>query len=158
MNWAKPEARGLAYAAPFGIGIISVTPLFAFIYFAFIKRDIPRKIDWTLSWWRGMLSGIGWNIGNIASMVGSNALGMTIAFPLAQCEMVIAGIWGLLLFRELKGVARIVHFFLGAAVLLGGAVLLSLFGGWKHHFVLILRLLPIHSEDLGNFMNFYIRI
>lgn len=64
-------------------------------------------------------------------MIASNPiyLGMTIAFPLAQCEMVVAGFWGLVLFSELKGIARIVHFFLGAAVLLGGAVLLSLFGG-----------------------------
>jgi glucose uptake protein GlcU len=64
-------------------------------------------------------------------MVGSDPayLGMTIAFPLAQCEMVVAGLWGLLLFKELKGAVRIIHFFLGAAVLLGGAVLLSLYGG-----------------------------
>jgi glucose uptake protein GlcU len=64
-------------------------------------------------------------------MVASNPayLGMTIAFPLAQCEMVVAGFWGLVLFEELKGVARITHFFLGAAILLAGAVILSLFGG-----------------------------
>lgn len=108
---------------------MAITPIFAVFYFAFIKRDFPRKTDWTISSWRGMLSGFGWNIGNAASMVGSNYLGMTIAFPLAQCEMVIAGIWGLLLFKELKGAARISHFFVGASVLLGGAVLLSLYGG-----------------------------
>lgn len=64
-------------------------------------------------------------------MVGSDPayLGMTIAFPLAQCEMVVAGFWGLLLFKELKGLARISHFVIGATILLGGAVLLSLFGG-----------------------------
>jgi glucose uptake protein GlcU len=131
MNWARPEVRGLPFAAPFGIGILAITPIFAVVYFSLIRRGLPPLSDFKVSWWRAMLSGLGWNIGNVASMVASNPayLGMTIAFPLAQCEMVVAGFWGLVLFEELKGVARITHFFLGAAILLAGAVILSLFGG-----------------------------
>jgi multidrug transporter EmrE-like cation transporter len=76
MNWARPEVRGLPFAAPFGIGILTITPVFALVYFAFIKRGLPRMSDFKVSWWRGMLSGIGWNIGNVARYVNKKQKNM----------------------------------------------------------------------------------
>lgn len=69
MNWAPKEVRGLPFAVSFGIAILATTPLFAAFYFAFIKRELPRWSDFKVSWWRGMLSGLGWNIGNVARCV-----------------------------------------------------------------------------------------
>ena len=82
MNWARPEVRGLAFAAPFGIAILAITPVFALIYFAFIKKGLPKRADWKISWWRGMLSGAGWNIGNVARYAESSPLITTLAFPI----------------------------------------------------------------------------
>lgn len=49
-------------------------------------------------------------------------------FALTQTCLVVAGIWGLVLLRELRGLIPISIWGVSALVLLGGAVLLSLFG------------------------------
>jgi uncharacterized membrane protein len=69
MNWADPKVRGLPFAVSFGIGILVITPVFSLVYFAFIKKEWPKLSHFKISWWRAMLSGIGWNIGNVARFV-----------------------------------------------------------------------------------------
>lgn len=52
----------------------------------------------------GMLSGAIWNIGNICSVVAVHdpGVGLAIAYPIMQCGLFVAGIWGILLHQELK--------------------------------------------------------
>ena len=76
----------------------------------------------------GMVSGTVWNVGFFFSIFATKYLGFTVGFPLTQCSLLVSGIWGLLLFREITNPARIVFFFASAGVLLGGAAMLSAFG------------------------------
>jgi glucose uptake protein GlcU len=69
-----------------------------------------------------------WNLGNICSVYANAAISFAVAQPLMQCALLISGILGIFVFKEIKGVKRIVTFFAFAGVLLGGAVLLALFG------------------------------
>lgn len=53
---------------------------------------------------------------------------MAIGFPLTQIALVVAGIWGMLLFKEIESKEGIIQFFIAAGVLLVGGALLAFFG------------------------------
>jgi len=131
IHYAPTNVQGINFIVSFGIGVLGVTPLFAVIYFIVFKRDTtsfitllnPRKLLLP-----GLASGLGWNIGNWASIYATTFLGYTVGFPLSQCALLIGGFWGIVLFKEITGLKRISLFVISAFVLLGGAVLLALFG------------------------------
>jgi hypothetical protein len=51
-------------------------------------------------------------------------LRLQVAYPIMQCGLFVAGAWGILLFKELKGKWQMLYWASGA-VLLAGAALLS---------------------------------
>lgn len=50
---------------------------------------------------------------------------LQVAYPLMQCGLFVAGAWGILLFRELRGVKWQALYWASGAVLLTGAALLA---------------------------------
>eukprot|EP01103_Thecamoeba_quadrilineata_P004122 TRINITY_DN13848_c0_g1_i1.p1 TRINITY_DN13848_c0_g1~~TRINITY_DN13848_c0_g1_i1.p1 ORF type:complete len:369 (-),score=38.62 TRINITY_DN13848_c0_g1_i1:93-1199(-) len=121
-----PEDDKVSYVASFGIGVFAVTPCLAVIYFL-IKREIPQfQVRAALI--PGTITGILWSLGNFFSIYATKYLGLTIGYPLTQVALLVAGLWGVFYYREIKGAQTIGFFFISAAVLLGGAVLLSQFG------------------------------
>ena len=58
----------------------------------------------------------------------SSPLGLTVGFPLTQCSLLLGGMWGVLVFHEITQTRRIVAFFVGALILIGGAALLAVYG------------------------------
>lgn len=74
------------------------------------------------------LSGAFWNIGNMASIVATEKLGLTVGFPLTQCALLVGGLWGVFYFREIVDPHKIGAFFCSAVILLAGAALLGLYG------------------------------
>jgi glucose uptake protein GlcU len=52
----------------------------------------------------GMISGAIWNVGNICSVIAVRdpGVGLAIAYPIMQCGLFVAGLWGIILFAELK--------------------------------------------------------
>jgi len=127
LKFAPPEVGGINFIVSFAIGVFVVTPVFALIYFG-IRRTMPEMKVTRLAL-PGIMAGIGWNIGNWASIYATIFLGFTIGFPLSQCALLVAGMWGILLFREITGTKRVVSLFVGSGILIVGAVLLGLFGG-----------------------------
>ncbi len=70
-----------------------------------------------------------WNIGNIASLVAVDSpLGMTVAYPVSQCALLIASTWGVLYYREIRGTRQILMFACAAIIVCVGAGLLGLYG------------------------------
>lgn len=121
------DAQGVAFLPSFGIGVLLVTPVYALIYFVALKKKPEFKIP--ILALPGLVSGFGWNVGNWASIYATLYLGFTIGFPLSQCALLVGGFWGLFLFKEITGVKRILLFVGSCFVLLGGAVMLAVFGG-----------------------------
>jgi len=39
-------------------------------------------------------------------------LGLTVGYPLCQCALLVAGLWGIIYFREIKGGIKIGFFFI----------------------------------------------
>ena len=75
----------------------------------------------------GVASGAIWNVGNMCSIVATNdpRVGLSIAYPIMQCGLLVAGLWGIFAFRELRGRAITVYA-VSACVLVAGASMLTL--------------------------------
>lgn len=72
------------------------------------------------------VSGVMWNVGNVSSILATTSpLGLTIGFPVTQCALLVGGMWGVCLFREITDPAKIRTFFAGAVIMLSGAALLA---------------------------------
>jgi len=121
------EAQGINYIVSFWIGVLGITPIFAFLYFL-IFREKPTW-NFKVLCLPGLISGIAWNIGNWASIYATIFLGFTIGFPLTQCALLMGGLWGILVFREIRGIKRISVYIVSSIILIGGAVMLGVFGG-----------------------------
>jgi len=126
IKYSPPDAAGINFLVSFGIGVIVITPVVSVIYFTALRR-VPVW-DFQNLLIPGLSAGVMWNIGNWASIYATNILGYTVGFPLAQCALLMGAFWGIILFKEITGTLRIGVFILSALVLLGGAVLLTLFG------------------------------
>ena len=125
MSFADDKFQNLAFLPSFGIGVILTAPLVALVYFGIIRRCTRPEWHWRVALLPGMLSGLIWNLSNVSSIFGIIGLGFSVAYPLMQCALFFAGLWGVFLFKESKGLA-VVIFFVSGAVLLAGAILLTL--------------------------------
>ena len=53
---------------------------------------------------------------------------MTVGYPLTQVALVVGGLWGIIAFKEMKGIRTLSVWAASVTILLGGAVMLALFG------------------------------
>jgi glucose uptake protein GlcU len=126
IKFSPVEAQGINFLASFGIGVMAITPLISVLYFMLLRKSPVWDVKNLLL--PGLVGGFMWNIGNWASIYATNILGYTVGFPLAQCALLIGGFWGIVLFKEIRGGLRIGFFVLSSCVMLGGAVVLTLYG------------------------------
>jgi len=73
----------------------------------------------------GIASGTCWNLGNMCSIIATTdpEVGLSIAYPVMQCGLFVAGLWGILLYRELRGKWQLGFWLPGLFVLLGASML-----------------------------------
>lgn len=125
MAFVGESLSGLAFLPSFGIGVIITSTLILSVYYGFIKRTNPFESFTLQGFLLGILSGIIWNLGNVCSIFAILGLGYAIAYPIFQCALFFAGLWGIFVFKEITGKSRILVFFLSGIILLSGAVVLS---------------------------------
>lgn len=73
-----------------------------------------------------LLSGIIWNIGNLLSVIAISLIGLAKSIPLTQVAVLIAILWGVFYFKEVRSRKGIFQILIGAAVLITGVIVLSL--------------------------------
>jgi glucose uptake protein GlcU len=74
----------------------------------------------------GIAAGVCWNIANVSSMFAIDYIGYGVAYPIMQCGLFVAGVWGIFLFDEIKpGKPRTIYW-LSGFILIAGASLLTL--------------------------------
>lgn len=121
-HYTQPEEGGLAFIPSFGFGAMLASPLLTLCWFGLYEKKAP---EWNLQCLPvGIFSGTLWNISNALAVVAIPELGYGVAYPILQCALFIAGIWGIVLFDEIKG-KEIVMFFLSGVVLIAGAVMIA---------------------------------
>jgi glucose uptake protein GlcU len=98
------------------------------IFFDTIFVDIFQSLFARESMVMGILAGCLWNCGNICAVLAIPVLGYGLAFPIVQCSILVAGVWGLGWFEEFKGL-QVWVFAIAGVVLLSGAAMLSV--GYK---------------------------
>ncbi len=58
----------------------------------------------------------------------ASPLGLTVGYPLCQMALLVAGLWGVLYYREIRGVRAVACFAVGAVTVCGGASVLAIYG------------------------------
>ena len=119
--------EGLAFMPSFGVGAM-LAGCVALIARWLWKRSPPVFLPY-VAIPLGAASGIVWNIGNVLSLVAIQTVGYSVAYPILQCALFVGGLWGILVFREVRNVVSIAAFIIGAGVLLAGAALVAAFVG-----------------------------
>eukprot|EP00736_Rhodelphis_marinus_P013465 Rmarinus@m.18117 len=124
MGFCPEKYQGLTFVPSFGIGTLAAG-LVAFLLYKFTRGETvslhPREC-----FLPGLSAGVIWNLGNICSVIGTQAVGLAVAFPILQCALFVSGLWGIFVFREIREKPAIVVFFASGSVLITGAVLLAL--------------------------------
>ena len=65
-------------------------------------------------WLHGCTAGILWSIGNIGNILSVTYLGEGIGMSVVQCAMMVSGLWGILYFREIQGMTKIIGWSMSA--------------------------------------------
>ncbi len=98
------------------LGIVAV----ALVTF-FIKKAKFEKKAIGLS----AASGVIWNIGNLLSVTAISLVGLAKAIPITQSCTLIAVLWGVFYFKEIKKGRDKIQIIIGAIILLSGVAILS---------------------------------
>lgn len=71
------------------------------------------------------LAGLLWSAGNISSILSVAMLGEGVGYSIVQSQLLVAGLWGVLWYREVQGTSAILRWFLFACLTVTGIVLIS---------------------------------
>lgn len=88
------------------------------------KKQLPG-FHFQVMWLPGGMAGLLWSVGNIASMLSVVSLGEGVGYSIVQAQMLVAGLWGMFWFHEVKGSRRIIAWFSCACVTIAGILFLS---------------------------------
>ena len=117
----------IAYIVSFAIGVAVVQPVCFILYFRLPLQPLPSLKAATIGL-PGIITGIFWAIGNFESTLATLKLGETVGYPLTQTCIVVAGLWGACFFNEIRGTIPMLLFSVSVLIIIGGAVLLGLYG------------------------------
>jgi glucose uptake protein GlcU len=125
MYYAPEEAKGVQYIPSMALGVVISSPIITalMIYVSGHRWSLHT----TSAALPGILSGFIWNAGNALSIIAtmSSGVGLAVAYPIMQAGLFVAGLWGIILFNELKLVREQITYWIGGVVLIVGATLLA---------------------------------
>lgn len=133
MKLCDEHTSGLGYLASFSSGATLVT-LACWVLRFLGTMGCRRSIDETYNlmpsfhlkemWRLGGLSGLLWSTGNLFSILAVHHIG-AVGYCVAQSSMLVAGMWGIFYFGEVKGRAMIAKWFMAALTTISGIILLA---------------------------------
>ena len=127
LNFVPPEQEGLVFVPSFGIGSFAMASvILACVIYSNKVTNGSLEFKWSHGLPLGILSGTLFQLSNILSIIAIPALGYGVAYPLLQCAILFSGFWGVFVFKEITGWQTISIFFVGGAILLGGAAMLAI--------------------------------
>lgn len=135
MHYAPDEAHGMGYVISFAIGATIITLLLwiaRFGYYYFYQGMTVRgsfnslpPFHFRVMWKPGCTAGLLWSLGNVCSMVSVQQLGEGVGYSLTQASMLISGLWGVFIFREVEGLGVRIKWFVSAVITITGILMLS---------------------------------
>jgi glucose uptake protein GlcU len=146
LHYVDDSQQGLVFLPALGTGAVFAAPFILIFNYFYTKPDVRKRPEfhWKEVSLYGILSGMIWNSNNIVAVGAIPVLGYGVVsrvffftdsfsflyslvkvFPIIQCALFVAGMWGIFFFKELKGnTVRV--FFASGFVLIIGAIMLSL--------------------------------
>ena len=129
LKYANKEVTGIEYLFSFGLGSAIMTILLVFFYNLYrrhVKRDYSRlNFHFDTCAKPALLTGLLWSAGNACSIIAISRLGVSIGWPLVQCQLIVSTTWGIFYYREVKGNRAICGFFCSCFLVLFGVVMLG---------------------------------
>eukprot|EP00559_Dactyliosolen_fragilissimus_P006092 CAMPEP_0184868022 /NCGR_PEP_ID=MMETSP0580-20130426/28784_1 /TAXON_ID=1118495 /ORGANISM="Dactyliosolen fragilissimus" /LENGTH=259 /DNA_ID=CAMNT_0027368631 /DNA_START=285 /DNA_END=1064 /DNA_ORIENTATION=- len=117
------NAGGLEYTISFGIGAGIVTGVGWILRYIFTSyqngsfklgyKALPSMYIRDL-WLHGSIAGILWSVGNIGNILSVTYLGEGMGMSMVQNQLLVSGLWGILIFQEIKGFKAIIGWALSA--------------------------------------------
>lgn len=130
LKYAHNDVKGIIYVLSFGIGSAMVTLVAVACYASackFLVRPIP-SLQIKVASGPALLTGLLWSAGNFLSIYAVNYLGLSLGWPLVQCQLIVSSLWAILYYREIKGWKTIAIFVLSTACILVGVFVLASYG------------------------------
>jgi len=135
LHFAGEKAQGLGFVFSFAIGATTVNCLIWVICILDALRrhgcdcgaafaSLP-PLHLSKLFIPGSISGILWSIGNMAAMVSVTYLGEGVGYSITQSAMLVSGLWGIFLFKEITDPAAIRGWLVSAFLTIAGILLLS---------------------------------
>mmetsp|Transcript_10227 Transcript_10227/g.37645 ORF Transcript_10227/g.37645 Transcript_10227/m.37645 type:complete len:366 (-) Transcript_10227:898-1995(-) len=123
----EEKYEGIAFLPGFGVGAVALGAVLLLLYVGY-RRMTAREEPIVFAPWpvlpAGLVSGLLWSGSNLGALYAIPKLGYSVAYPIYQCAIFFAGLWGIFVFKEISGVA-VQTFFLAGAILIGGAACLA---------------------------------
>jgi Transmembrane family, TMEM144 of transporters len=138
MKFCRADTKGTHYLLSFAIGAAIVNAalwLLRYLYHVIKHQSWKRGYEtlpsfhFRVMWRPGGLSGLLWSIGNFFSLISVFYLGEGVGYPLVQTSILVAGLWGIFYFKEVKGTESVLKWLLSASLTVFGILLLS----YEHH-------------------------
>lgn len=133
MKLSKSNVQGFRFVISFGIGapIVNLALwLLRYFYNVYRYKSMSKaysrlpSFHFDVMWKPGGLSGLLWSIGNFFSLTSVKYLGQGIGYPVVQSQLLVSGLWGIFLFKEVQK-EQIPGWLLSALTLLFGILFLS---------------------------------
>lgn len=122
------QAQGIDYVFPFAASSLLVTLLACAVYYGMVQGRRPRLHVEAVAG-PALLTGLLWSIGNVCSIYAVQLLGLSVGFPLVQCQLVVSTAWALLYYKEAPTSAASTATFAGSTiVIVVGMMLLAVYG------------------------------
>merc|ERR1711971_235581 len=112
IKWLPSFASGVAIAATISL---------------ILPYCIEKEVRWHVkaALLPGIIGGTLWNGANLCSLYAIDNLGYSVAYPIMQSSLIVAALWGVLLFGELKGCKVLSLLSFSGLLVIGGAALLA---------------------------------
>ena len=113
----------IRYLSSFGLSAGFVSPLLFVAFIVIRQRPWPSIQQLRGGFAPGVASGILWACANLLGVLGTHAIGMSIAFPITQTCSLISAVWGVFFFGE--KVSDVKRFLLGLVLVVLGSFFLA---------------------------------
>lgn len=124
----RDGTRSVIFALSFGMSVLPISICLNVLPVLWQWGELPKFHVRTCAL-PGILSGVLWNLANIGSIYAvQEPLGLTVGYPLTQCCLVVAGLFGICYYKEVSGALHVGMWLASALTLLGGAAMLGVYG------------------------------
>ena len=113
----------LASLPSFGFGSLVGSGTLTGIWYAVVRSQQhqgqpPPSVGNCKTLFAGMASGLVWNLGNLCQIIAMSVYNVPygVAYPILQAALVVAGLLGIFVFREMRDRSAMGIFFLSSAV------------------------------------------